>query len=59
MATNTGKGSRKGAVRNRSQFKRADGNHQKRNTNSGQFMTVKDDGKPYKGVSKEPDGRNT
>ena len=55
MATNppTGDGHRKGAVRERSQFQRTDGLFQKRDTTSGHFMSVKDDGKPFKGVRKE------
>ena len=55
MATNPpkGDGHRNGAVRERSQFKRDDGNWQKRDTGNGQFMPMKDDGKPYKGVTKE------
>lgn len=55
MATNppVGDGHRNGAVRDRSQFQRTDGDWQKRNRDTGQFMPVKDDGKPYKGVRKE------
>jgi len=55
MATNppTGDGHRNGAVRDRSQLQRRDGDWQKRNKENGQFMPVKDDGKPYKGVRKE------
>jgi len=55
MATNspTGDRHRKGAVRDRSQFQRHDGRFQKRDTTSGYFMSVKDDGKPFKGVRKE------
>ena len=59
MGTNTGKGYRQGAVRGRTQFKRPDGHYQKRDEGNGHFMSVKDDGKPYKGVAKEPDGRDT
>ncbi|HEX3125823.1 MAG TPA: hypothetical protein VH394_00685 [Thermoanaerobaculia bacterium] len=59
MAGNTGKGYRKGAVTGRTQFKRPDGNWQKRDERTGQLMTVKDDGKPFKGIAKEPDGRDT
>jgi hypothetical protein len=59
MGTNTGKGYRQGAVRGRTQFQRDDGNWQKRNEHNGQFMEVKDDGEPFKGVAKEPDGRDT
>ena len=59
MATNTGKGHRKGAVTARTQHERPDGHWQKRDERTGEFMTVKDDGKPFKGVAKEPDGRDT
>ena len=57
MATNTGKNHRIGAVKERTQ--RPDGNWQKRDEITGEFMTVKDDGKPFKGIAKEPDGRDT
>ena len=57
MAKNTGSGFRRGAVTSRTQFQRHDGDWQKRNETSGQFMSVKDDGEPFKGVAKEPDGR--
>lgn len=59
MAKNTGHGYRDGAVTGRTQFQRPDGHWQKRDERSGHFMPVKDDGKPYKGVAKEPDGRDT
>jgi hypothetical protein len=59
MAKNTGRGYRQGAVTARMQFKRPDGHWQKRNERNGQLMGVKDDGRPYKGVAKEPDGRDT
>ncbi len=59
MAKNTGKGFRRGAVRGRTQFKRPDNKWQKRDEGTGQFMPVKDDGTPFKGVAKEPDGRDT
>lgn len=59
MAKNTGDGYRRGAVTGRTQFKRKDGNWQKRDENTGQLMGVKDDGTPFKGVAKEPDGRDT
>ena len=36
-----------------------DGNWQKRDERTGHFMPVKDDGTPWKGVAKEPDGRDT
>lgn len=59
MGKNTGAGHRKGAVTGRTQFQRPDGNWQKRDERTGQLMEVKDDGKPFKGVAKEPDGRDT
>lgn len=59
MAKNTGAGFRKGAVTARTQFQREDGNFQKRDERTGHFMEVKNDGKPFKGVAKEPDGRDT
>jgi hypothetical protein len=59
MAKNTGDGFRRGAVKGRTQFQREDGNFQKRNERNGQFMEVKSGGQPFKGVAKEPDGRDT
>lgn len=59
MAKNTGNNHRIGAVKGRTQFKRPDGKYQKRNEGDGTFMSVKNDGKPFKGVAKEPDGRDT
>ena len=59
MAKNTGKNFRRGAVTARTQFQRDDGLWQKRDERTGQFMSVKDDGTPFKGVAKEPDGRDT
>jgi hypothetical protein len=54
MAKNTGKDFRRGAVDDRSQVlnPRTD-QFVKRDTNNGQFMDVKQDGKPFKGVTKE------
>lgn len=59
MSRNTGDGYRIGAVRGRTQYQRQDGNWQKRDEGSGLFMEVKNDGRPFKGVAKEPDGRDT
>lgn len=59
MGTNTGKGHRKGAVKARTQYKRGDGNYQKRNERNGQFMEVKQTSGKFKGVAMEPDGRDT
>ena len=66
MAKNTGKGSREGEVRERSQVKNPKtGDYVKRDTKSGQFLDVKRDtksgqfldvkrdGRPLKGVRKE------
>lgn len=59
MATNTGKGSRKGSVDNRTQLdldpKR--GKFVKRDRKTGQFIDLKEDNEPFKGVAKEPDKR--
>ena len=59
MAKNTDKGFRKGAVDDRSQLnldsKR--GKYVKRDLKTGEFIDLKDDDKPFKGVVKEPDGR--
>ncbi len=63
MAKDTGKGSRKGAVTARTQVQNPiTGDYVKRNEtpgspHKGEFMDVKEDGKPFKGVAKEPDGR--
>jgi hypothetical protein len=59
MGINTGRGFRRGAVKGRTQFQRPDGLWQKRNEETGELMQVKDDGAPFKGVAKEPDGRDT
>lgn len=59
MGKNTGKGYRQGAVAGRTQFQRRDGNWQKRDERTGEMMEVKSDGEPFKGVAKEPDGRDT
>lgn len=59
MAKNTGDGFRRGAVTGRTQFQRDDGNYQKRDERTGHFMETKSDGTPFKGVAKEPDGRDT
>jgi hypothetical protein len=63
MAKNTGKGSRKGAVKGRTQVKNPRTKHfTKRNEQSGskkrgKFTDVKEDRKPFKGVAREPDKR--
>lgn len=56
MATNkpSGDGHRNGAVRDRSQtFNPKTDNWVKRDTDTGRFMDVKQDHKPFKGVRKE------
>lgn len=53
MAENTGKGYRKGQVRDRSQFKTPSGNPAKRDTGTGRIIDVKADKKPFKGVRTE------
>ncbi len=52
MATNTGDKSRKGAVKERTQFETASGNSAKRDTKTGEIMDVKSDKEPFKGVAK-------
>jgi hypothetical protein len=56
MATNTGRGSRKGTVKDRTQIKKQ-GTFVKRDMSGGEFMDVKSDDKPFKGVAQEPDKR--
>jgi len=55
MATNppSGDGHRKGMVRKRSQTQTPSGHYVKRDADTGRFMDVKSDGKPFKGVRKE------
>ena len=56
MAKNApvGDGRRQGAIRKRSQtFNPKTKQWVKRNTNTGKFMDVKQDGTPFKGVRKE------
>lgn len=56
MATNKpyGDNNRKGAVKDRSQtFNPKTQQYVKRDTTTGQFMDVKQDGTPFKGVTKE------
>lgn len=60
MAKNTGKGSRRGSVTGRTQFKTPSGNAAKRNAGTGRIMDVKTSSKkPHKGVAQEPDGRRS
>lgn len=56
MATNgkSGDNRRHGAVKKRSQtLNTKTGQYVKRDTETGKFMDVKQDGKPFKGVRKE------
>jgi hypothetical protein len=54
MATNTGKNHREGEVCERSQVRNPrTGDYVKRDTNSGEFIGVKRDGTPFKGVRRE------
>lgn len=58
MAKNTGDGYRKGSVDQRTQTRNPKTDQWvKRDTNTGKFVDVKKDGEPFKGVTKEPDGR--
>jgi hypothetical protein len=63
MAKNTGRGSRKGAVKDRTQTNNpttkqwVERDEEKGSSQKGQFKNVKEDGKPFKGVAKEPDNR--
>lgn len=63
MAKNTGSGSRKGAVKDRTQTDNpktkqwVERDEEKGSPKKGQFKNVKEDGKPFKGVAKEPDKR--
>ncbi|HMJ05820.1 MAG TPA: hypothetical protein VK474_06145 [Chthoniobacterales bacterium] len=63
MAKDTGKGSRVGSVTGRTQVKNPKTGHFVKRDETpgsktrGQFMDVKDDLKPFKGVAKEPDKR--
>jgi hypothetical protein len=52
MARNTGKGYRKGAVKDRSQLK-TPGGWSERDDETGRFLRGKPGDKPYKGVRKE------
>jgi hypothetical protein len=54
MATNTGKNYREGEVRERSQVQNPrTGDFVMRNSTTGEFVAVKRDGTPFKGVRKE------
>jgi len=54
MATNSGSNSRKGSVKNRTQvYNPSTGYYVKVDTETGRFIDVKSDGKPFKGVRRE------
>ena len=63
MARNTGSGSRKGAIKGRTQTNNpktkqwVERDEEKGSSKKGQFKNVKEDGEPFKGVAKEPDKR--
>ena len=63
MAKNTGRGSRKGAVKGRTQTNNpvteqwVERDEEKGSPSKGEFKNVKKDRKPFKGVAKEPDER--
>jgi len=59
MATNTGKDFRIGSVKERSQTYNPKTETWVKRGPDGQFMDVKSDGTPFKGVAKEQDGRKT
>ncbi len=54
MARNTGRGYRKGSVRQRSQIRNPRTSRWvKRNSETGRFIDGKADSKPFKGIAKE------
>jgi len=54
VAKNTGEGHREGEVRDRSQvYNPVTKKWTKRDSDTGEFMDVKEDGEPFKGVRKE------
>ncbi len=58
MAKNTGKGHRDGSVKDRSQtYNPKTDTWVKRDTETGRYIDQKSDGEPFKGVTKEKDGR--
>ena len=64
MAKNTGEGHRIGSVDDRTQvLNPVTGKWTKRDrsdgTSRGEFIDVKSDGEPFKGVAQEPDGRRS
>lgn len=59
MVKNTGDGSRRGSVNDRTQFQAPNGNFVKRNAEDGRFMQQKTSGGAFKGVAREKDGRRS
>lgn len=57
MAKNTSDDYRKGSVDDCTQTKIPGGDFVKRDTDTGRFMDQKEGGEPFKGVTKEKDGR--
>lgn len=57
MAKNTGDGYRKGAVKDRSQVYNDKTGQWVKRGEDGKFMDVKQDGEPFKGVTKEDGGK--
>lgn len=54
MAKNTGDNYREGEIRGRSQFLNpSTGQWTKRDTETGEFISGKEDGEPFKGVRRE------
>ena len=53
MAKNTGRGSRVGAVRNRTQVRNTRNGSWVKRGPDGRFMDGKSDNKPFKGVTRE------
>lgn len=54
MAKNTGDGFRKGEIRDRSQFLNpVTDQWTKRDAGTGEFISAKEDGEPFKGVRRE------
>ena len=63
MAKNTGTGSRKGSVTDRTQINNprtgqwVERDEEKGSSKRGEFKNVKENGEPFKAVAKEPDKR--
>lgn len=59
MAKNTGDGYRQGSVKDRSQFQNPKTGNWTKRDDKGRFMDVKSSNGPFKGVTKEEDGRKS